>query len=171
MPPLRFPDCYDLRKEAPLSKDLTSKVVEQQLAKIGRIDQQLRQVEKLQLASTAMDASHSARRTFALILGIPLGITAFVYIGFLWNAMNGTGLYIGITCATILWLIVRHVIGLPLSDAQAIHLRVRHLAKERGRMQESLRKYVEENATPEDAVAAAGAGTERGSTKEEVAAG
>jgi len=107
------------------------------------VEEQIRRTQKVLEASKAQDASHAARRLYAVIVGFPLGVVAFIYLGFLWGANNGTGVYIGITCAAILWLIVRHIRGLPESDTHTIEMHIAQLDKERERTQESLRKYME----------------------------
>jgi hypothetical protein len=134
-----------------MSQDLTTKVIEQQLVKIGRIETQMRQVEKLLGTSRALDTSRRIRRTMGIVLGVPLGVMAFVFIGFLWNAMNGTGIYIGITCAVILWMISRHILTFPPSDTMAIVVRMKRLDQERETAQATIRKYADEAELPEDA--------------------
>ncbi len=86
-----------------------------------------------------------------IVLGVPLGVMAFVFIGFLWNAMNGTGIYIGITCAVILWMISRHILTFPPSDTMAIVVRMKRLDQERETAQATIRKYADEAELPEDA--------------------
>ena len=137
-----------------MAQDLTSKMVQQQGARIGRCEEQIRATEKLLSASVAQDNSHAARRVYATIVGLPLGIAAFLYIGVYWNSSNGTGVYVGITCAFVLWLIARHVLSLPPSQTHTIMLQAQKLEKERVRLKETLKKHIaaseEEEAPPED---------------------
>ena len=89
-----------------------------------------------------LDDSHEARRLYATLVGIPLGISAFLFIGIFWNAANGTGVYVGIVCAFILWMIARHILSLPASETPGIGLQIKKLEKERIRLQESLKKHI-----------------------------
>jgi len=134
-------------------------MVQQQGARIGRVEDQLRRTEKLLADSVAQDESHAARRVYATIVGVPLGIAAFLYIGIYWDAANGTGVYVGITCAFVLWLIAKHILGLPISETPTIALQIKKLDKERTRLQEGLKKHVggadEPKKEPKDTDAAA----------------
>ena len=130
-----------------MAQGLTSKMVQQQGARIGRVEDQIRHAEQLLAASHAQDASHAARRFYATLVGVPLGVTAFLFIGVFWNAANGTGIYVGIVCALILWLIAKHILGLPASETATIGLQVQRLEKERARLQESLKKYIGDDGT------------------------
>ena len=125
-----------------MAQDLTSKMVQQQGARIGRVEEQIRHAEQLLAASHAQDASHTARRFYATVVGLPLGVIAFLFIGIYWNAANGTGVYVGIVCALVLWLIAKHILNLPASETATIGLQVQRLEKERARLQESLKKYI-----------------------------
>ncbi len=135
-----------------MAQDLTSKMVQQQGARIGRVEEQIRQAEQLLAASHAQDASHAARRVYATIVGLPLGVTAFLFIGIYWNAANGTGVYVGIVCAFVLWLIAKHILNLPVSDTPTIGLQVQRLEMERARLQESLKKYIGDDGPSSDRV-------------------
>lgn len=129
-------------QEFGLAQDLTSKMVRQKADRIARVEEQLRDTEKLLLASAGQDDSHAARRLYATLIGLPLGIAAFLYLGIYWSSSNNTGVYVGITCAFILWLIARHILGLPPSETHQILKRVKQLEQERSRLQEGLKKYI-----------------------------
>jgi hypothetical protein len=134
-------------QELDLAQDLTSKVVRQKADRIARVEAQLRETEKLLLASAAQDDSHAARRLYATLIGLPLGIAAFLYLGIYWSSSNNTGVYVGVVCAFILWLIARHILSLPASETHLIVKRVQQLEGERSRQQESLKKHIG-NADP-----------------------
>jgi hypothetical protein len=135
-------------QEFDLAKDLTSKVVRQKADRIARVEGQLRETEKLLAASAARDDSHAARRLYATIFGLPLGIAAFLYLGIYWSSSNNTGVYVGIVCAFILWLIARHILGLPESETHLIVKRIKQLEQERIRQQESLKKHIGDSDPP-----------------------
>jgi len=132
-----------------LSRDFSSKVIEQQAARIARIETQMRQAEKFLKESLAQDRVRGAWRFFAILVGLPLGIAAFLYIGVLSGSNHGRGLYIGIVCGVFLWLISRTVLGLPHSNTPALERQILKLHGDRVRAQEGLKKYVDESPPDE----------------------
>jgi hypothetical protein len=130
-------------QEALLVKDPTTTVVEQQAARIGRVEEKIRKAEGLLKVSSDQDESHDARRFYATIFGLPLGIAAFLYLGIFWQADNGTGVYIGIICAVLLWMISKNILALPPSETSGILGQVQRLEHERQRLQEILKERIE----------------------------
>ena len=128
-----------------MSNSTTKKELRRLTERLQTLERSLRDMQKALDLSVRIDRSMAARRSIAVFFGMPLACTAFVFLTFLIHKFNGNGLYIGMGCAFLCWLIVRPAIRPFDNPLPELEEQVERLIRARERTKDKLQEFLDEH--------------------------